>query len=330
MYQRRRAPVLLAVLVLVALVLITLDFRSGDTGPLERARTVASAVFSPVQDGLAALARPVVEAAGSLGNLFRLRAENEQLRERLEMERLGRRAVEDLERENRELRGLLAMAERRDLRGVVGRTIALGPSNYEWTITIDAGTADGVERDMAVINGDGLVGRVIQVGASSARVLLAIDPNFGGAAHVARLGEQGRISGRGSDLMRFLPLDPQAPVQIGDEIVTSSYQNGIFPPGIPIGAVEEVIDRAGLLRREALVRPFVDFTRLSSVLVVQHRPPEPLPPVPDAPAGGIPTAPAPTPSPAPATPAPTPSPAPTTPGPTPSPATPTPSPAASP
>lgn len=275
---------------LLTLVLITVDFRGGGDGPLEQARSVATSLFSPVQEGFSSVIEPVGSALRSVTGVFRLRAENEQLRRQIEELQQQRRSQSELERENDRLRALLGVVEDRDLDVVVARTIALGPSNYEWTATLDRGTSDGVERDMVVIDADGLVGRIIQVGPSSSRVLLAIDHNFAAAAHVARLGEQGRVTGRGSDLLRFLPLDPEAPVEEGDEIVTSRYDNGLFPAGIPIGNVEEVGEQTALLTREVKVRPFVDFTRLTSVLVIRHHPPQELPPVPNAEPGGVPTA----------------------------------------
>lgn len=293
MYQRRRARVLLAALTLLALVLITVDFRSGEEGPLDRARGLVGAALAPVQEGLTALVRPVGDVVGAVGEIFRVRAENEELRQRLREAESRSRSLTDLEMEVGQLKELLGRARRGDREVMAARTIAFGPSNYKWTTTIDVGSSRGIRRDMVVVDGDGLVGRVIQVGTSSSRVLLAIDPNFSAAARVAGVGEQGQISGRGSDLMQFIPLDPEASVDVGDEIVTSSYDQGVFPPGIPVGAVERVVPHPSLLTTEVLVRPFVDFTRLDWVLVVLNRPASPLPPVPEAPTdAGIPAVPA--------------------------------------
>ncbi len=282
MYQRRRARVLLAILVLVTLVLVTVDFRSGGgggDGPLDKLRGVATTVFGPVQDGLSAVLRPIGGAFSGVGDFFRLRTENQQLEERLAQLEDQRQSFEDLERQNDELRDLLAMQRRTEFEVVTARVVALAPSNYEWTVTLDLGSSDGIERNMVVINGDGLVGRVIQTTANASRVLLAIDPNFSAAARVARGGETGPIDGQGGDLMRFRPLDPEAEIREGDEIVTSSYSNGIFPAGIPIGEVETVGEANALLNRDVLVRPFVDFTRLDLVLVVKNAPVTEPPPI---------------------------------------------------
>lgn len=175
---------------------------------------------------------------------------------------------DDLERENAELRDLLSIADRTQLDTVAARVIALAPSNFEWTVTIDVGARDGVERGMPVVEGDGLVGRVIQVTPDASRVLLAIDPSFSAAARNTRNGEVGILDGRGGDPMVFRLLDPQAQVEVGDAVTTSSYRGGVFPAGIPIGTVSQVTEGSSPLTREVQVNPFVDFTRLQHVLVV--------------------------------------------------------------
>lgn len=268
---------LLAVLVVAALLLVTVDFRADD-GPTDRLRAGATTVLRPFQDGVATLVRPFGDLGDGVRDLFATRAENQRLREQVATLEQRRASSADLQRENDELRDLLGMRERTDLETVAARTIALAPSSFEWTITIDVGSADGIARDMPVIDGDGLVGRVIQVTPRASRVLLTIDPNFSAASRTARTGEIGPIDGRGGDPMVMRPLDPDADVAAGDEVVTSSYQGGLFPAGIPIGTVAEVVDSGSRLTREVLVSPFVDFTRLHHVLVIRTGGVQDLPP----------------------------------------------------
>ncbi|MEX0953226.1 MAG: rod shape-determining protein MreC [Nitriliruptoraceae bacterium] len=279
MYQRRRSRIVLAALVLVALVLVTIDVRSGEGGLLNGARGLATQVFQPVQDGATMLLRPVGNAFTGAGDLFTLRSDNERLRDEVERLRERRRTLTDLERENDELRDLLAMRAQGSHETVPARVVSLSPSSFEWTVTIDVGRREGVARDMPVINGDGLVGRVVQVTNTSSRVLLAIDPSFFAAARSSRTGQIGTIEGRGSDPMVLRPLNPAADVAVGDEVVTSSYQGGVFPGGIPVGLVGDVGEPSARLVRELTVRPFVDFTRLHHVLVILSSPVQPVPPL---------------------------------------------------
>lgn len=280
MYNRRRARALLAMLVISALVLVTVDFRSDGTegeGPLGALRGLASTVLGPIQEGLSTLVSPIGDGVSSFTGLFDARAENQQLRAQLESLEERNLSYEDVLRENAELRDLLDMRERNDFTTVAAQVIASGPSNFEWTITLSVGSDAGVRRDMPVVSGDGLVGRVIQTTADTSRVLLAIDPNFRAATLHGASGEAGTLQGDGGSPMIFRPLDPEIELDVGDEIVTSSYSNGVFPAGIPIGTVSSADRNAGLLTRVVEVRPFVDFTRLNTVLVVIHAPERELP-----------------------------------------------------
>jgi rod shape-determining protein MreC len=275
--SQRRARVLLGVLIFVALVLVTVDFRAEAGGSTDRLRGGVTAMVRPLQDGVSALVRPFATLGDNVNDLFRTRAENRRLRVEVERLQQRRESSVDLERENAELRGLIDIRDRSAIDSVAARVVALAPSNFEWTITIDVGSADGVERDMPVIDGDGLVGRVIQVTPNASRVLLAIDPTFAAASRIARTGEIGTIDGRGGDPMTMRPLDPEADIELGDEIVTSSYQGGLFPAGIPIGTVSSIQESGSRLSTEVLVNPFVDFTRLHHVLVLLLDPTDEIP-----------------------------------------------------
>lgn len=275
MYNRRRARILLAILVLLALLLVTVDFRSDGAqgeGPLGQLRGVASTVFGPVQQGLTTIVSPLGDSVSAVGGLFDARAENARLRAQLEALQERRLSYDDVLRENEELRRLLEIQERSSLETAAAQVIATGPSNFEWTVTLAIGTDDGVARDMPVINGDGLVGRVIQTTADTSRVLLAVDPSFQAASSHAETGETGLLQGNGGEPMIYRPQDPEAEISVGDEIVTSQYSNGVFPAGIPIGTVASADESAGLLDRTVRVRPWVDFTRLQTVLVVLYDP----------------------------------------------------------
>ena len=278
MQQQRRARVLLGVLLFSALVLVTVDFRGGDDGPVDRLRSGVTVIMRPVQEGVATLVRPFGDLGGGVRDVVATRAENQRLRQQVADLEQRRSSGVDLQRENAELRDLLAMSDRTELETITARTVALAPSSFEWTITIDVGSVHGIARDMPVLDGDGLVGRVIQVTPNASRVLLSIDPSFSAASRTARTGEIGPIDGRGGDPMVMRPLDPDADIEAGDEVVTSSYEGGVFPAGIPIGTVSEVVETGSRLTREVLVSPFVDFTRLDHVLVVLSRPVEELPP----------------------------------------------------
>ncbi len=275
--ERRRRRTLLGALVLVSLLLITMDYRQGDDGPLGAVQQLAMDAFTPLQDGLGAVVQPIGSFFGSIGQLGRLREENAALE--AELDRLRSRAVSiaDLERENEALREALGMQQRLELTTTAARVIGQPPGAFRWSVLIDAGTDHGVRRNMAVVNADGLVGKVTDVTSSHARVQLAASPNAGYAVRVAETGQQGLLSGRGSQPMEmFIVDDPETAVPEGAEVVTRAYQGGTIPDGIPIGVVEQPAEPSDERGQFLDVRPYVDFAKLDVVLVVLDAPEMPV------------------------------------------------------
>ena len=178
--------------------------------------------------------------------------------------------------ENRRLRGALGMARRCGCRTVGASVVAGSGSNFQLSVTVDAGSRQGVRRDMAVVDADGLVGRVTQVTADYATVLLVTDPASGVAASLARGKAPGLVRGSGSQLLSFQPVRAGTKVERGDPVVTQAYQGSVFPAGLPIGVVERV-DPAGaasLVPRVA-VRPYASLGALDVVAIVVERPAPP-------------------------------------------------------
>ncbi|MBY5162259.1 rod shape-determining protein MreC [Salsipaludibacter albus] len=277
MFQRRRARILLAVSVVVVLVLVTVDFRSeaGGDDLGGRLRNGVSVVLGPVQDGLSTLVRPIANAAGNVGELFSIRAENARLRAQLAQVEERRLSYDDVVRENEELRAQLDFRQRNELETVSAHVTAQGASNFEWTATIDVGTDDGIRPDMPVTDGDGLVGRVIATASNSSRVLLSIDPNFGASVRIAETGVIGSLQGDGNEPMIFEPLITDVEIEVGQEIVTSAYQGGTFVSGIPVGVVTSAEVEDGQLSRTVDVLPYVNFSTLDIVSVVLTEPAAP-------------------------------------------------------
>ncbi len=269
--SQRRVWGLFVALILTALVLITIDFREGE-GTTDAGRDVAATGLAPFERGIARVLSPVRRFGDGAVDLFATRSENQRLRTEVEELRERRRAFADLERELADVRALLGYRDEAGLTTVPARVIAVSPSNFEWTLTIDVGERDGVERGMAVVSSDGLVGRVLSTTASASRVLLAVDPNFSVAARSVTTSALGLVDGRGSDPMRFGPLDPRRTVSVDDEIVTATFPGSAIPAGIPIGRIATEDDRSSRLSSVYSLLPFVDVTRLDHVLVVRSAP----------------------------------------------------------
>jgi rod shape-determining protein MreC len=260
-------------LLLASLVTITVDARGGERGPLAVISRGIGAVIGPLQEGVAAVFRPIgsfvtnVFRAGDLADQnAALQTEIAELRGILQ-DTLGQR------RENEVLREILDLAEGEGLQVEGAEVIGESPGNFEWAVDIDKGSLDGIAMNMPVVSSEGLVGRVVQVYPTTAKVMLIIDPDSTVSARLSHSGERGAVVGQRDEPLRFDLVDPEIEVQPGEIVETSAYQldeglEGLFPSGIGIGVVERVEpDQAGITL-QVEVRPNVDFSSLDIVAVV--------------------------------------------------------------
>ncbi|MFJ6616011.1 rod shape-determining protein MreC [Kitasatospora sp. NPDC091335] len=270
MRDTRESRLLLILLVAVAFALITVDIKGGEDSPLGPARHAAASVLGPVERGAATVVDPVADtvrafrdAATDSGRTDQLARENTELRQKLA-------SSDTATGRTKQLDDLLRTAGAGGYTVKAAQVIAIGPAQgFSWTITIDAGSDDGLTRDMTVVNGQGLVGRITTVAPTTATVLLASDPGFSAGTRLEGTGEIGFASGGGDSPMKVSLLNGKAQVKAGDRLVTFGSQSGRpFVPGVPVGKVTEVQANAGQLTKTVLVEPFVQFTRLDLVGVV--------------------------------------------------------------
>lgn len=231
---------------------------------------LAVSVVAPLQDGIGQIFRPAGDFVADVSRFGSIKEENERLKAQIEQLNSQQRRIPEVLRENESLKALLGIREADWTEGqlLAARVIARGPSNFEWTSYLNKGANDGIRKDMAVVSAQGLVGRTIFVGNDYSKVLLAVDPQHAVGARLTNSSETGVMSGRGLSDLSFEFIDPDAPVSEGETVVTSGYDRGIYPPGIPIGRVNDVQDAPDALSQTALVTPVVDFSKLDTVLVL--------------------------------------------------------------
>ncbi|MEV6290202.1 rod shape-determining protein MreC [Streptomyces sp. NPDC004059] len=274
MRDTKESRLLLVLLVAIAFALITVDIRGGRNSPVDGARQAAAAVFGPVENGLSSAVDPVGNAVSAIRDssgrhdrLARLEKENAALKAKLGSDDRNRSRLRQLDK-------MLKIAGEGQY-GIKGaQVIAIGAAQgFSWTITIDAGANDGIKRDMTVLNGDGLVGRVTTVGPDTSTVLLANDPDFTVGTRMEGSDELGFASGQGDRPLRVELLNGQAEVKKGDRLVTfGSQADRPFVPGVPVGVVSRVEPSNGGLTRTIYVTPYVGFTKLDIVGVVVQAP----------------------------------------------------------
>jgi len=270
----RRTLRTLALLLGVSFALITLEARVPNSPPIAMLKAGAASVFGPLQQGATALVRPIDGLRTRVGNseqlaaeVDRLRTENSALRQQLSATSVNTAEVA-------ELNELLGVAGAGQYRVVPARVIGMGPAQgLTQTVTVDAGRNDGLKPDLTVINGDGLVGRVLTAGLHSSTVLLTVDPSVSIGIRMEGSQEIGVLSGTGGAALTLQLLNPQARLRPGDRLVTFGSRAGRpYVPGVPIGEVIAVSRATDGPSRRVQVQPYVHFTRLDLVGIVVEQP----------------------------------------------------------
>ena len=249
---------------------------------VSRVESWLSDALSPLQSGTSWLVQRVSGTFDAVAELSRLRAENTQLREALAQQPGLQAQLGELQVENDQLRQQLGLVQHSPLHYQSAAVIGRSSDNWFDTITISRGSSDGIQRDMAVVTEQGLVGRVFRVTARTATVMLITDRDSGVGSLVARSRDDGILQGEGQEGLSMRFFNPDANVEVGDQVLTSGL-NSVFPKGIPIGTVVKVSGQG--LVKEATLTPAVDFHHLERVLVVTGSPADGmgLPPLPEPP-----------------------------------------------
>jgi rod shape-determining protein MreC len=272
-HDSRRTRLVLGVLVIIAIGLITLDFRDGGASP---ARNVGADIFGPVEhvthdvtDPISSLFDSITGGPSSQSKIASLQQENAELRAELSAAQLSKSAREQLTK--------LLQLDSGGYRIVAASVIAAG-GDYSDTVTLDVGRADGIKPEETVLNGSGFVGTVTQVSNDTSTVVLADDASSAIGVQMEGSGEIGAVTGTGksmsgSPLLQLTLFDAGAVLQPGQQVDTyASVGDQPEVPGVPVGTVVSVQPSAGGLTRVAVVRPFVNFTALGVVGVVVQVP----------------------------------------------------------
>lgn len=235
----------------------------ADSDLVERARATLADAVVPILDGVARPLAGLRQAYDNARDFLNLRTENEALRQDQERLLQWQVVARQLEAENRGLRDLLKFVPDPSASFVTARVVADNGGAFVRTALVAAGYRDGVRRGDAAMTGEGLVGRVVEVGQRSARVLLLTDINSRIPVVVERTRDQAILAGDNSDNPQLLYLPHGSSLVLGDRIV-SSTAGGAFPPGLPIGVV------ASLQNGIAIVSLFVNWDRLEYLRLVDY------------------------------------------------------------
>jgi rod shape-determining protein MreC len=230
-----RPRFILALLLLTALTLVTLDARGF--GPVESARGLTMTVLSPFRSLVGWVTSPVESTWNGVWGYRDLEEENAALRARIaELEGQDFREI-TAEQVLRQLYVQSDLTFAGDVPQVLARVVEGPAGNFEHTVTIDKGSDHGIQVGMAVVTGAGLVGRIDRVTPNRSVVQLMTDPRMVVGVRLISTGDLGLIEGRGRGRSPELVVSPEVNLPAGERLETSGLQSSFYPPDIPIGRI---------------------------------------------------------------------------------------------
>jgi rod shape-determining protein MreC len=272
----RMAPWLMLALLFLNFALMALDARDRTTGQwVVRAWAQTAADF--VQSPVTTISSAISNYFTSISNLRSAQDENTALKQRVQELEVEVRQREDLAAENRRLLSLLDLKEQSQYRVLTARIIGRDPSAFFDSSIINRGSLDGVKLNMPIVANGGLVGRVTAVSPLTAQVDLITRDKSGVGAVVGEIGGSnalGVVSGTSKkDLLEMRYVSGSIEVSVG-QIVYTTGQDGIFPSGLKIGEIVNIVQGSATTPHQILIRPAARLDAMQEVGILLYEPPE--------------------------------------------------------
>lgn len=271
MYQNKKAGKIGIIITIIILILIVI-FSNGEnnTSFFENA---ASNLVMPIQNGLTYLKNKISGNSTFFTDISNLQQENEELKRKNSELEQSLRELENIKTQNETLKEYLNLTEKYgEYNTVPGYVINKDISNYSKTIVINLGSDDGVTENMTVIADQGLVGYVVSVTDTTAKVQTIVDTASSVSCVMSSNDEsivcKGTLDDSSSLRAMYIPTDSN--IAQGESIETSGL-GGIYPKGIHVGTVKKVTNTQNLTDRYAIVETAVDFDKLNTVLVITNQ-----------------------------------------------------------
>ncbi len=216
-----------------------------------------------------ALNELTANAAGTVRRLRSAFEENKLLREEVDHLLLEKQQSREIILENERLKALLSFKDQEPGFVTAARVVARGSDRLLNIVILDKGGKSGIEKDMAVITPQGLIGKVYLVQDSFSEVLLLKDSNFSAAVRLQDSRREGVVSGAGYDYCILNYVPPEEKVVKGEVVITSGV-DGIFPEGLPVGRVSRVKKDGIDFFQYIEVQPFQSSEKLEDVIVLKR------------------------------------------------------------
>ncbi len=256
--------IIITIIILIILVVVTNNNSVAIGG-------IANKIVMPIQNGLTYLKNKITGNTEFFTNVDNLKSENEQLKETNKELEQKLRELEIVRAENEVLKEYANLTEKySEYSTIPAYIINRNISNFSECMVINAGSKDGVQPDMAVISEKGLVGYIVSTTENTSKVQPIIDVSTNVSATITTTRDsiicKGMLDSNTTLKATYIPLD--ANLTVGDTIETSGM-GGLYPKGITIGKIKEIINTKNIADRYAIVETAVDFSKIETVLVIK-------------------------------------------------------------
>lgn len=271
--EKQKVPSKYILLLYTFLSILLMALSLSGVFPDSLIRNIFGSVIVPFEKGIASVTMYLTDEATRKDTIEALSAENEELKRQIDELSQENTILQQDKYELNSLRELYALDETySDYEKIGARVISWEANNWFNSFLIDKGSNDGITLDMNVIAGNGLVGRICEVGPNYSRVVSIIDDNSNVSAYVLHTQDNLIVSGSlelyNQGYIRYSQLvDSTDSVEIGDKIVTS-YISDKYLPGILIGYIATKEYDSNHISNSGYITPVVDFSHLSEVLII--------------------------------------------------------------
>ncbi len=271
MYRNRRTGIIGIVITVIILILVVI-LSNIDIQKMSYVENAFNAFVMPIQNGLTYLKNKIAGNDSFFTDISKLQEENEELKKKNSELEQSLRELEIIKSENETLKEYTNLKEKyQNYKTIPAYIINKDITNYNDTIVINVGEKDGVKPNMTVIADQGLVGHVISTTQTTAKVQTIIDTASSVSCSISTSREAIIVTGtleKASSLRAsYIPTD--ATILENDKVETSGL-GGIYPKGITIGTITEIINTKNITDRYAYVKTAVDFKKLETVLVITN------------------------------------------------------------
>ena len=270
--DRNKRKGIVGIIITVIILVLLVVFTNSNTNQMSYIQNICNVFVMPIQNGFTYLKNKLSGNETFFADMDTLKKENKELKQKNSELEQSLRELEIIKAENETLKEYVNLKDKyKDYSTLPADVINRDISNYSSTIVINVGSDDGIKENMTVIADSGLVGHVISVTSNTAHVQTIVDTASAVTSKISTTDDtivvQGTLDNKTTLKATFIPTD--AVVLEGDSVETSGI-GGIYPKGIHIGTIKQVINTSNITDRYAIVETAVNFTKLNTVLVITN------------------------------------------------------------